>query len=149
MKVVVRETDVANSFARTVNCSRISVNGLRREDCVGIKSCVRDTTIRSSRPKMNASVTVLPTIVYTHIMAKRVPVKRTGTAELCQQIPRSIVIMGIVVLNRRIPHAAVQIEPTPIFTAAGTVVMRFIELNNNLIRVPYPNSNGTTAFIIV
>ena len=82
-------------------------------------------------------------------MTEDVPIKRTGTTELRQQIPGTVVIVGIVVLNGRIPHTTVQIESTAIFAATRAIVMRFVALNDNTVRVPYPDSNRTAAFVIV
>ena len=143
------EANITNPIARTVNRSGGAGGSLCHVDYICVKSRIRDATACPSGPEVNAAVAILPTIIHTHVMANNITVKCPGTAELRQQIPGSIIVMRIVILNNRISHTAVQIKPTAIFAATGAIVMGFVELKNYTICIPCPDPNRSTAIIIV
>src|SRR5262249_55354265 len=91
----------------------------------------------------DAGVAVLPAVVLADVEAHDVvgdAERRPG--ELVHQVPGPVVLRAVVVLQDRLGHPAVEVEPAAVVARAGAVVDRDAALDHEPAGGPGPDADG-------
>ena len=91
----------------------------------------------------------LPRVVLADVVADGVVAEGAGAAELIEQVARAVIVVGVVVLDKRVGDAAVEVKPAAVQAPRAALIgVRLVVLKGDVIRIPGPDSDRPATGVV-